>query len=179
MGEEEVDRESIRAELRATHAAFHDLVDQLAPADWDRKTGNPAWTVGDLLYHLVSSLELLPREVAHARKGKGLYNLPRFLLDPLNAWSTRWGARGVSLATVTGRYDRAHAAALQALDQVRHDEWRCGARFWGEGFLDIEGLFHAQSRHFAEHSPAILETLSQDTRFSSFTETHPLPKAVP
>jgi hypothetical protein len=156
-----VDREAIRAELAATRTAFHEILGGLAAPDWERPTGNPMWTVGDLLHHLVASLELLPREVEHARQGKGMYNLPPFLRDPLSAWFTRWGARRQSLATVAKRHDQAYVAALRTLDGVRDDEWRRGARFWGEGFLDIEGLFRAQARHFAEHGTDISMALSR------------------
>jgi hypothetical protein len=153
------DRESIRAELAATRDVFHQLLDGFSAADWRRPTANPAWTVGDLLHHLVSSLELLPAEVAHARQGKGMYNLPPFLRDPLNATITRLGARRQSLPLIAQRYDVAYAAALRTLDEVQDDEWRRGARFWGEGFLDIEGLFRAQAHHFAEHGSALAAAL--------------------
>jgi uncharacterized protein (TIGR03083 family) len=157
-----VDRDAIRAELAATRAAFHDLVGTLSPDDWRRPTRNPAWSVGDLLHHLVASLELLPREVSLARQGKGMYNLPRFVLDPLSAWITRWEARRQSLDSVAQRYDEAYAAAMRILGEVRDDEWGHGARFWGEGFKDIEALFRSQARHFAEHGGDIAAALAPD-----------------
>lgn len=178
MVKDAIDRESIRAELAATREAFHDLANQLTPDDWKRKTTNPAWHIGDLMYHLVASLELLPREVAHARKGKGLYNLPRFLLDPLNAWSTHLGARKETSATVIQRYDQAYATAIEVLDQVKANDWRLGAKFWSEGFLDIEGLFRSQTRHLAEHGPVIREALSRNSRSTHFEETSPQPQVA-
>lgn len=152
-------REEIRAELSATRAAFHELLNGLSAADWRRKTSNPAWTVGNLLHHLVWSLEMLPREVASARRGKGMFNLPPAVRDPLSAAYMRLGTRGQSLPTIRRRYDAALAAALRALDEVRDDEWRRGAPFWGEGFIDIEGLFRAQARHLAEHRQDIVASL--------------------
>ncbi len=148
-------REELGAELAATRAAFHDLLSSLSDADWRRATNNPAWSVGHLLHHFVWSLELLPREVASARRDKGMFNLPPFLRDPLNSAVTRFGARNQSLSTVARRYDAAYTAALRSLDGVRDDEWRRGARFWGEGFIDIEGLFRSHTRHFAEHGQDI------------------------
>ncbi len=162
-----VDRESIRAELAATRITFTNLVESLSAEDWDRPTSNPSWTVGNLLHHIVSSLELVPLEVEHARQGKGLYNLPRFVRDPLSAWLTRWETRHESLGTVAARYEKAYEAALGTLDQVREDEWRLGAEFWGEGFLDIEGLLRSQARHFAEHSSDIAAGLSRESRDTS------------
>lgn len=152
-------REELRAELAATRVAFRDLVSRLSDADWRRKTSNPAWTVGNLLHHLVWSLEVLPSEVASARRGKGMFNLPPMVRDPLSAAYTRFGTRGQSLPTILRRYEAAYAAALRALDGVGDDEWRRGAPFWGEGFIDIEGLFRAQVRHLAEHRQDIVASL--------------------
>jgi hypothetical protein len=178
MANHTIDRESIRSEFAVTRAAFHDLMSQVGPGDLKRTTGNSAWNIGDLLYHLVSSLELLPREVAKARKGKGMYNLPHRLLDPLNAWSTRLGARRETPATLIQRYERAYAASIDVLDQVRDDEWRSGGNFWGEGFLDIEGLFRAQTLHLAEHGPVIREALSGQARSPNAEERSHLPQGV-
>ena len=104
----------------------------------------------------------MPREVASARQGKGMFNFPRFVRDPLAALYTRLGARRESLATITRRYDTAHAATLRTLDEVRDDEWQRGAPFWGEGFITIEGLFRAQSRHLMEHRGDVLSIFQDD-----------------
>ena len=149
-------REALRAELAATRAAFHELLAGLADADWRRRTANPAWTVGHLLHHLTWSLEMLPREVASARRGQGMYNFPPAVRDRLSATITRLGASRQSLRSVARRYDDAYAAALRALETVRDDEWGRGAPFWGEGFIDIAGLFRAQALHLAEHGADIL-----------------------
>ena len=76
-------RQAIRERLTSTHAGFHTLLDGLTDDDLRRHTGNPAWTVGAILTHLVWSLELLPREVASARKGQGMFNMPPMLRDVL------------------------------------------------------------------------------------------------
>lgn len=151
-------REEIRAELAATRAAFHEILGGLSDADWRRDTANPGWNVGHLLHHLTWSLEVLPREVASARRSQGMYNLPPALGNPLSAAITRWGARRHSLASIARRYDAAYAAVLQTLDEVRDDEWRQGAPFWGKGYIDIEGLFRAQAHHIVEHGGQIAAT---------------------
>ena len=160
-------REEIRAELEATRAAFLELLAGLSDADWRRPTRNPAWAVGELLHHLVWSLEQLPREVASARRGKGMFNLPPFLRDPLGALYTRFGARQQSLTTIARRYDAAYTAVMQTLDEVQDDEWQRGAPFWGEGFISIEGLFRAQAHHLAEHRGDILAASQQETTVSA------------
>jgi hypothetical protein len=146
------DRHAIRERLGSTRAGFHALLDGLSDEDLRRPSGNPAWTIGAVLTHLVWSLELLPREVAGARQGKGMYNFPPLVRDTLNAWATRLGARGQTRASLRCRYDAAFAAALATLDGVGEDEFQLGARFWSEGFRDVAGLYAGQVDHLAEHS---------------------------
>lgn len=154
------DREVLRAELAATRAAFHELLDGLTDDDLRRQSANPAWTVGAVLTHLVWSLELLPREVASARRGKGMYNIPPFLRDRLNAIATRLSARGQTVQKLRRRYDTAYDATRHTLERVRGDEFDRGARFWSEGFRDIRDLFHAPAHHLTEHGDDVRQAVA-------------------
>lgn len=142
----------LRRQLLATQAAFHVLLHELSEADLGRQSGNPAWSVRAILTHLVWSLELLPCEVASARKGRGMYNFPPIVRDLLNAWLTRLAARGQTLDSLRHRYDTAFVSAMTTLDSVADDELHLGAQFWSEGFRDIAALYTGQIDHLAEHS---------------------------
>jgi hypothetical protein len=162
-------REAIRDQLASARAGFHALLDELTDNDLRHRSGNPAWTVGGVLTHLVLSLELLPREVAGARQGKGMFNLPPLLRDVLNAWATRLAARGQTLGTLRQRYEAAYVAALATLDGIRVDEFQLGAPFWSEGFRDIAGLYAEQVHHLAEHGNDVRCTLPRVTSMASTT----------
>jgi hypothetical protein len=157
------DRRSLRDQLAATRDGFHALLDLLSDDELRLQSGNPAWSVGEVLSHVVSSLELVPREVAGARRGKGMYNFPPFLRDRLNVIFTRRSARGQTLHTLRKRYDDAYDAALLTLDDVREDELDCGANFWSEGFKDIRALYTSQAHHLAEHAPDVNVALQRRT----------------
>lgn len=90
--------------------------------------------------------------VAFARRGRGMYNFPKAIRDPLNALLTKHGGRGQTLETVRQRYEAAYAAAVDALEAVDDQTLSAGANFWGEGFFDIAGLYSAQADHLAEHA---------------------------
>jgi len=165
------DRHAIRERLTATQAAFHALLAGLTDDDLRRPSRNPAWTVGAVMTHLVWSLELLPREVASARKGKGMFNFPPFVRDWLNAQLTRLGGRGQTRHTLRQRYDAAFAAALATLDGVRDDEFQLGARFWSEGFRDITGLFAGPVEHLAEHGDDVRRVVPGLATRASTTHT--------
>ena len=156
-----VDRTALIEHLWATQTNFHALLDALAEDDLRRPSANRAWSVREVLTHVVWSLELLPSEVTNARKGKGMFNYPPRIRDWLNAQLTRLGARGQTLQRLRQRYDVAFAAALATLDDVCDDDFQLGARFWSEGFRDIEGLFTAQIDHLAEHGADIRSAVPQ------------------
>jgi len=149
------DRTTIRAELEAVQAAFHTLVNSLSDADWHRKSPTSNWTLGEILVHLTWSLEYLPREVARALQGKGMFNMPKAIADPFSLFYMRWLARRANKASVVQRYDAAMATVRAALSDIHDEDWAKGADFYAEGFHTIEDLFHAPADHFKEHTVGI------------------------
>jgi hypothetical protein len=145
-------REAIRAELEATRQAFQTLAGSISDERWRGKSPSSAWSTGEVLVHLTAALEYLPREVESARRGKGMFNYPKWLADPVNYRLTRWTARNATQEGIRQRYDTAMAAVLRALDTVQESDWELGARFYGERFYTIADLFHTPAQHFAEHT---------------------------
>ena len=91
-------REALRAELEATRTAFHELLDRVPPALYDTPSDNPAWTVGQVLFHMSLAPRLLIQDVRLITKQSWLISLiskllPRALFDWLNKHYTRFGAR--------------------------------------------------------------------------------------
>jgi hypothetical protein len=143
-------RETIRAELAAHRDTFHALLDQLADADLARHSANPAWTIRELLFHIVLSLEYVPREVRAAQRGRRLLPLSRAIYDPLNTLLTRLLAWGQTRQSLARKYDAAYGTVLQVLDTVHDDEWpKTTTFFYVEA--TIENLFRRQTQHLAEH----------------------------
>ena len=151
------DREVLRAEIEATRAAFHALLQSISDDRWRQKSPTSAWTVREVCEHLTWSLEQLPQEVASARRGQGMFNypLPKRLVDALSYWLTRWSARHATRESISCRYDAAMAAVLRTLDEVQATDWPRGARFYGEGFYTVADLFHTPARHFAKHTTGL------------------------
>jgi hypothetical protein len=148
-------REALRAELEANRTAFSTLLASLSDADLLRASANPAWTVRDLLHHIVASLEQVPGQLQAARRGKARRRVPQWLYDRANVWITRLGAARQTRAGLLARYAAAHQAAIGALDQVEEHEWGRRASFW---YFEttIAELFRRQSEHLAEHAAQIL-----------------------
>jgi hypothetical protein len=147
-----VDRAKLRAELEATRAAFHRLLETAHGVGWDEKCTTSDWTVGEVLVHLTWALEYLPEEVARARRGKGMFNLPKWFADPASFWIIRRQARKSDFQLLRRRYDAAMDAVLRALETVPDSDWGLGARFYGHGHYTVAELFATPGQHLAEHT---------------------------
>lgn len=152
-----------RSELEITRQAFHALLALLAPEDWDRPSHNPAWTIGELLWHITSYLLVIPQQLIWLQTNTfpDPFTASADELNAENEQQTREEARGHTVSSIAQTYEAGHAAALAALDRVRDDQWQCGVQLpdMGPTFHDeyrtIEGLFRYHGRHFAEHAPQI------------------------
>lgn len=147
-----VDRAALRAELEATRTAFQVFLNALSAEQWRQPSPHSAWTMAEVALHLTWALEQLPQEIASARRGKGMFNFPKWLGEPLSYWYTRWLARNATPEALGRRYDAAMIAVLQTLDAVQEGDWGLGAPFYGHGFYTIAELFHTPSAHLAEHT---------------------------
>lgn len=146
------DQAAIRAELEASRTAFLALVDATSDERWQRRSPTTRWTEGQVLVHLTWAVEQLPREVESARRGKGMFNFPKRVADPLSYWITRWMARKATRESLAQRYNEAIAAVLETLGDVQESDWERGARFYGERFYTVAELFHTPADHLAQHT---------------------------
>ncbi len=108
--------------------------------------------MGEVLVHLTWALENVPREVASARQGKGMFNLPKWIADPASLWLIRWQTRKSSPERLRSRYDAAMDATVATLDTVPDNDWSLGAPFYGHGFHTVADLFATPAQHLAEHT---------------------------
>ena len=152
-------REAIRAELKTTRDAYHELLNSLSAEDWKKKSGNPAWSVGQLMWHIAWGDNFAPRAAADCKKGRGRY-LPQFIGNTVNTLITRWGARRATPQSVAEKYDAAQTAILAALDEVKEDEWDKGAKIFGE-FFTVESVLRSPVSHFKEHEADVLKGLGR------------------
>ena len=132
--------------------AFHRLLDDTAGARWRQKSPTCAWTVGEVLVHLTWALEQLPQEVAAARRRQGHVQHAKVDRRPGSFWIIRRQARKSDPASLRRRYDTAMDAVLAALETVPDSDWGLGARFYGERFYTVAGLFATPGRHQVEHA---------------------------
>ena len=152
-------REAIQAELEATRSRYHELLNSLSDEDWNKQSGNPAWNVRQLMWHLAWAGGFTASGVEACRKGKGT-NPPNWIADRANTLITRIGARGATGQSVGEKYDAAHQKVLASLDSVQDDEWQKGARVFNQD-MTIEKTFRDMVEHFKEHEADIKKGLGR------------------
>ena len=149
---------ALRARLEETRLAFHTLVEELSDREWDSKHTSTAWTVRELISHIVDGLAHTPDAIDHVRRGKQFLNLPPFLnwlTHPINFWLSKWNARGQTRLAVLARYDAAHQALLNKIEGIRDNEWSRGAPCYGKGYKTVLDLCVLPNRHFKEHTAQV------------------------
>lgn len=157
-------REEIYAELETTHRAFHALLAEINVEDLSKPSLNPAWTVGEVLYHMSLAPKNLPSDVWLIRHLKWIPKFPAGPFNRLNVIIARRGARNASKDCLAVEYDQAHDKTIRCLETIRDDEWDLGTTYpdWEpllSGYVTIERLFHYVTLHFEIHANDIRQTL--------------------
>ena len=158
-------REQLREEVVETREDFHRLLARVSDDALARPSGNPAWTVGQVLYHMSLAHRLLIADV-RLFTGQGwpvrvlAALVPKALFDALMARLTRWGARRVSREFLAREYDRAHERALRALEAVAPEDFARALPYpdWDpllSGRVTLERLFHYVRLHFVAHAAEV------------------------
>lgn len=160
-------KDELRAEMIETQAAYHRLLAEIPDEALSLPSDNPAWTVGEVLFHM----SLAPRFMVTDLKAiisrpflaKVLLALvPGALFHRFNERYTRYGTQGRDRNFLAAQYDRAHARALRALDAVEEADFQKSVQYPGydpllSGTVTVEGLFRYIKLHFEAHAEQIRE----------------------
>ncbi len=155
-------RQELEQELEETHCRFIALVESIPEANYSLPTNNPAWTVGDILFHITLGPRALGLEIWMTIHAAGLYNFlmrhfPSRLFNSVNAWFGRGRSRRVSRQGLLRAYGKAHAVIQSRLRRTREEDLGktviYPADFVSElaGEITVERLFRYVTEHFEGH----------------------------
>jgi hypothetical protein len=150
------DRVAIRAEIVGMQGAYRELVGRIGDAQWGLKSGNPAWTCGQLAWHMATGTGFIAGMIEGARKGKAL-NPPSFLLPVIYKVSelrVKIASRKATRESVLADFDAGTARLLGVLDSAADAELSVTVTAMGEA-RTIAAMFSIATGHFAEHAPEI------------------------
>lgn len=166
-------RQELYQEIETTRQAFHLLLSQVPEMAFSLSSDNPAWTIGEVLYHMSLAPRFLMQDVKMITGQSWLLRLipilmPKWLFNWLNTHLTRYGARHISRQFLADEYDKAHALTLRALDSVPDANLSKSLTYpdWDpllSGAVTLERLFHYIKDHFDSHAEQIRQRISQST----------------
>ena len=162
-------KDDLRVEMLETREAFHRLLAGIPDEAFSRPSDNPAWTIGEVLFHM----SLAPRFVvtdlrfiiSRAWLGKVFATLvPVSLFNRLNEFFTRYGSRGLNRRFLAEQYDQAHERALKSLEMIEEADFQKSLRYPGydsllSGSVTVERLYRYLKLHFEAHAAQIRESL--------------------
>ncbi|MBI3161860.1 MAG: DinB family protein [Chloroflexi bacterium] len=155
-------KQTLAQELQETHGKFLALLDSIPEADYSLPTDNPAWTVGDILYHITLGPKALSFEIwmiVHARWAFqfGLNYFPSKLFNRINARFARRGKR-INRQMLARAYEAGHAGIRSRLRRTREEQMQLSVAYPAEleemlaGECSVERLFHHVKNHFEAHA---------------------------
>lgn len=155
-------REELYQEIGDTKVEFHKLFNSILTKTYNLPSDNPAWTVGEVLYHTSIAPKMLSRDVKMITGQSWVYRLipiimPKQLFHWLNKILTQYGTRNASPEFLALEYDNAHQATLKALTEVNETDFNKHIQYPGwdpllSGEVTRERLFRYIKVHFDSHA---------------------------
>jgi len=150
------DRAAIRSAIEVMSPEFATLVGEIGDQGWKTKSGIPAYTCGQLAWHLASGTAFLAGQIEKAKDDRAL-NPPAFarpILYKLSEWRTRVASRKATPASVRADFDIAAQKLLAVLESFDDETLRLSATRMGET-MTIATMFYKPVEHVAEHAAHI------------------------
>jgi hypothetical protein len=133
-------KKAVRLELENTRSRFHEILNSLSKEDWYKKSQFPAWTNGELLFHMAFGFIILSTLINlvlfWARLPKSFSKL---FADSLNflTGAFEWidilgphiGAKIYSYQSIGRKYDMVHFSILRKLNSIKENDWQKGMYF--------------------------------------------------
>ena len=167
----------VREELEASRAEFHELLAAVTPDRWDRRSNNPGWTNGQLLFHialgffLVVPLVIVMRVFAVLPRGASrIFALGLNAMTPLFNWingiGPRFGAKVLTRNRLGVVFDSVHRLILRKVEAMRSSDWSRGMHYptkWEPRFADFmtfQALFLYPIVHLRHHRNQLVVSLA-------------------
>ncbi len=163
-------KQQLKIEIEETRQRFHQLLDTIPDSAFALPSSNPAWSIGELLYHMSVAPRFMVADVALILKRPFLLKLlpnlfPERLFHWLNAHLTRFGARNLNRQFLANEYDKAHERILQTINRLNEADLQKSVRYpnWDPllaGDVTLAYLFGYIKRHFDSHAADIQSSLA-------------------
>ena len=159
-------KDELLDEIEGTRQRFLQLLDTIPEENYALPSENPAWSVGDVLFHLTLGPRALAFEMWMLIHANGVFQwelriLPTRAFNRINAWFARRDAHRLSRAGLRKAYENAHAALRSVLKRVREQDFARSVVYPTDFVpelaceVDVERLARYVKVHFEVHSMQI------------------------
>jgi len=164
-------REQLAEEMESARRGFHHLVDSVPESAYSHPSDNPAWTIGDVLYHITLGPPALQFEIWMIRYFPRVYPLVMNrvvtnLFNRVNAIFTGRPKR-INRQMLIQAYENGHAGLVSRLNRMRDTDFQRSVMYPPEfvsdlaGTVSVERLFHYVKGHFDAHKAEIRKKLGE------------------
>lgn len=158
-------REELVIELESTRREYHHLVESVLQETYGYPSANPAWTIGDVLYHITLGPPAIRAEIWMIRHAGWLFsallnNGTAGIFNKGNALFARHPKR-ITPQILIQSYEKGHSGLLTSLEGMQDADFdksvRYPASFVTElaGVVTVERLFRYTKLHFEIHASQI------------------------
>ncbi len=164
-------RQQLTEELEAARRGFHQLLDAVPESAYSHPSNNPAWTIGDVLYHITLGPPALQFEIWMILYLPGVYALlmNRFISNLFNRVNAVFTGRPkrINRQMLIQAYEKGHAGLLSRLNRVQDDDFERSVIYPQEfvsdlaGRVSIERLFRYVKGHFDVHEAEIRKSVEE------------------
>ncbi len=163
-------KEELAQELEVTRQNFHHLLDSVPEALYVHPSDNPAWTIGDVLYHITLGPPAIRFEIWMIRYIPWLFQALNDTTSKIFNWGNALFANRTKRITrqrLIKAYEAGHAGLLSSLRRVREDDFAKTVNypevFVSElaGVVTIERLYRYVTLHFEVHAKQINSVLKK------------------
>jgi hypothetical protein len=148
-------------EIQDAHECFLAIVGAVPESEYALPTDNPAWTVGDTLYHVTLGPGAIAFEVWMIVHARGLFqfwldHFPHRLFNRLNARFAQRGSQ-INRQALIKAYEAGHAVIRSRLRRTREEDLQKWVTYPAElapeisGKVTVERLFRYTKGHVEMH----------------------------
>lgn len=159
---------SVIAALDCSRDRFHALVASLSSAEWDLPSRNPAWTNGQVVYHILFAFTLIPSLFwlitfwsrlpdPYSERFARLLDWTTPLFNRVNAFGPKAQAALLGRRRAVPIFDRVHRSLVRKAGSIAGERWQLGMHYptrWDTSFGDFmtfETLFRYPNVHLEKH----------------------------
>ena len=158
-------------QLEETLRDFHHLLDSVPESLYHHPSDNPAWTMGDVLFHIAIGTHALRFEIWMIRHARGLF---QFFANDVTAHIFNWSnaifthrPKQITRQSLIKVYEEGHAGLRSSLKRMDETDFQKSVIYPKSlvpelaGIVTIEILFRYAKEHFDVHKKQISNILEE------------------